>query len=275
MPFDSLNFGNPGDLPEPRRDPRANIHANFARVLRAIGTPRRTVLQVHQVHGREVAAMPGPGQPATVTSEWTPGRFAAPADGSEPVAFLDGPRADAIVTADPSTLAVVRVADCCPILLAAPDGSVVAAVHAGWRGVIDGVVLGAIGRIIQLAPRCSPGDVLAALGPCIGPEQFEVGPEVVAAFDSAFPPRTDDQLAAGVAVVARRVPATASNGAKGFVNLHAALRRQLLAAGLRADRIDALPHCTAVDAGRFFSHRRDRGVTGRMIGVIGPRSGSG
>ena len=157
-----------------------------------------------------------------------------------------GLKADAVVTREANRVLAVRVADCVPILLASDDGRTVAAVHAGWRGVIAGAVANAV-RVMDVPPA----RLLAAIGPCIGFESFEVGPEVLAAFKSAFP----------------AAPPIAPYGdatGKGTVDLRSAVRQQLLAIGVGESRIDTTDRCTVRDAGEFFSHRRDAGVTGRM-----------
>ncbi len=230
-PFDSLNFGNPGDLPPHiARDPAQNIHANFQRVADALGCAQRSIVQVHQVHGATVH-IHSSAEPQT----WE--RTRAGAD----------PKADAIVTADPGVLLAIRVADCTPVFLATLDGKLVAAIHAGWRGVISGVAPAAIAAMRQLGA----GEILAAIGPCIGPDQFEVGPEVLAEFRGAF----------GAAA-----PVRDRAGGKGDVDLQRALELQLRESGV--SDIETCRACTASDA-RFFSHRRDKGITGRMIGIIG------
>jgi YfiH family protein len=240
-PFDALNFGNPGELPPGvSRDPAANIAENFRRVAQELGCPGRAIIQVHQIHGSAVHVHEPAASDGTSTSTaWE--RTITGAD----------PKADAIVTRDAGALIAIRVADCTPILLASADGTIVAAVHAGWRGVIAGVVVEAVRSMRAHGAR----QIHAAIGPCIGPDQFEVGPEVVAEFRRVF----------GAAAPVRERP-----GNKGDVDLQAALALQLHAEGI--DDVETLRHCTASDATRFFSHRRDRGVTGRMIGIIGPRA---
>ena len=104
----------------------------------------------------------------------------------------------------------------------------------------------------------SPAAAVAAVGPCIGFDAFEVGPEVLEEFEKAFGPS---------APVRRRADG------KGHVDLRRAIHAQLLKAGLREDRIDSTDRCTFRDAGEFFSHRRDHGVTGRMAALISPAGG--
>lgn len=249
-PFDSLNFGNPGDLPAERKDPPANIRANFERLLKAMEVPARCIAQVHQVHGGEVRVVSRAGR--------SPG---AGAD-ARPL-YLPGPdpKADAIVADDPAMIACVRIADCAPVLIASTDGRVVAAVHAGWRGVPAMVVAAAIAKMRELGAT----GFVAAVGPCISVEHFEVGPEVVEEFARVLGP--------GVAVrPASDAGSPAARAGKAHADLKEALRVQLVAAGV--GQVDVLPHCTVRDASLFFSHRRDRGLTGRLVGMIGPRESS-
>lgn len=236
--FESLNFGNPGDLPQEQRDPASNIAENIRRVLHAIGAHGREVVQVHQMHGTEVHTVP-------------PGRPAHPGPGDT--------RADALILDDPLRIAAVRIADCAPILLASMDGSIVAAVHAGWRGLVGGV----LPKTIQQMRSAGTGALVAAVGPCIGPEAFEVGEDVAAEFRRCFG-RTTHHLRGG------RVEG------KYWADLRGGLTEQLYSEGVRAE---ILPHCTALDRSgdgpRFFSHRREGGRTGRMMALVGPRGGPG
>lgn len=245
--FSSLNFGNPGDLVE-HRDPPANIARNFEILAAAIRAPGREIVQVHQVHGAAVHVVRR-GAAAHATPSDT--------------------KADAIVTDDPTRLLAVRVADCCPILLSSADGRVVAAVHAGWRGVVcanqlaseDAAALGGSGVLAPtvLAMRAlGASSLVAAIGPCISMEHFEVGSEVLGEFRAAF----------GAACEQRGL-LRAAPGGKGFIDLQGCLREQLLSLGV--EKIDTLARCTVREPDLFFSHRRDKGRTGRMVGVIGPR----
>lgn len=237
-PFDSLNFGNPGDLPPERKDPPGHIRENFARLLAAVGAAGRDIVQVHQVHGAAVRI----------------------ARASELRGAGPDPKADSIVTDDPGVVACIRVADCAPVLLASHDGRVVAAVHAGWRGVIDGAGPAAIAAMRGLGAE----RIIAAVGPCISARHFEVGPEVVEEFRRVFGP---------AAPVRAHPDAEAARAGKAYIDLKESLRTQLLSAGVV--EVDLLPHCTVGEPSMFFSHRRDRGVSGRMVGLIGPRGIAG
>ena len=161
--------------------------------------------------------------------------------------------ADAVITSEAAVACVVQAADCLPVLLAAPDGRAVAAAHAGWRGLSAGVVEAAIDSICH-AGQCAPGDVVAWLGACIGPDAFEVGEDVLIAFgaDPGHPG-------------ARAGRFKAIGGAKWHADLPGLARDRLEAAGV--GRIGGGAWCTVTDASRFFSYRRD-GVTGRMAAAV-------
>lgn len=243
--FDSLNFGNPMDLAADARDPVGNIDENFRRVLAGIRAEAREVVQVYQVHGG-VAKVFRAGEPS---------RDAGAGPGGETIDF----KADALVTDDASRVVAVRVADCAPVLLASTDGGIVAAVHAGWRGVAAGVAVAAVREMRGLGAA----EIVAAIGPCISAEVFEVGPEVVAIMRETL---------ADAAVIHAHPDAAPRAAGKAIVDLKESLRRQLARAGVA--RVEVMPHCTVAEPARFFSHRRDGGATGRMVGVIGPARGS-
>ena len=227
-PFESLNLGNPAGVP----DSSDHLAENHVRLMAAAGLTGQRRHWTTQVHGPAVAVV-GPGD------------------------FADGTPADALVTAEPGRVLSVRSADCCPVLLSTADGRAVAAAHAGWRGAVAGVVAAAVVELCRVSGD-QPATLLGAVGPCIGFDAFEVGPEVVAAFATAF---GDD-----AGMVRRDAP-----GGKGHVNLPQACRRSLVVAGLSADHVDVTDRCTVRDADEFFSHRRDHGRTGRMAAVIAPR----
>lgn len=225
-PFASLNLGNPSDLPPERRDPPYNIRENFRRILHNLSCNGREIVEVHQVHGADIHLCLR-GRPS----------HAGPRD----------TRADAIITDDPGRILAIRVADCAPVLLASHDGRLVAAVHAGWRGVVAGIAPAAAAAMRTLGAT----QLLAAIGPCIGPDHFEVGEEVASEFTRAF---------------GKSAPIIRT-GPKPRIDLKEALRIQLAQTGIT--RIDVSDRCTHRDADEFFSHRRDRGLTGRTAGFIG------
>lgn len=156
------------------------------------------------------------------------------------------PQADAAVAREAGTVCAVLVADCMPVLFTDDAGTVVAAAHAGWRGLCAGVLEATLEAMRVPAPS-----VQAWLGPAIGPRAYEVGDDVRAAFLARDP---------GCA------PAFAPDAAGRWrLDLFAVARRRLTRCGVR--RIDGGEHCTHSDAARFFSYRRDR-VTGRMAALI-------
>ncbi len=229
-PFESLNFAmHPvGPLPDGSRatvvDSRENVMENYRRLQEAVGGVGREPTWSEQVHGKDVCIAPGkPGEK---------------------------PKVDAIVTRNGELMATIRVADCMPVLLSDMEGRVVAAVHAGWRGA----VLGVIGSAME-AMGVEAGSVAAAVGPCIGVEAFEVGEEVAAEFEKA---------GLGGAVVRRE------GWEKPHVDLALSAVIQMQRLGIASDKIDVAGVCTVKD-GSFFSHRRDKGLTGRMVAMIGVR----
>ena len=162
-------------------------------------------------------------------------------------------QADAVVTGEPGVACVVQAADCLPVLFAAPDGRAVAAAHAGWRGLAAGVVERAVDAMCQVG-RCAPGEVVAWLGACIGADAFEVGEDVLEAFDGR-----------PGAASARAGRFRAKGSAKWHADLAGLARDRLAAAGVAS--VSGGGWCTVSDASRFFSYRRD-GVTGRMAAAV-------
>jgi YfiH family protein len=161
--------------------------------------------------------------------------------------------ADAAWTTERGVACTMMVADCLPVLLADRAGNVVGAAHCGWRGLAAGVLEALWARMAPAAG--TPGDALAWLGPCIGPDAFEVGPEVRAAF-----------LAQDAASADLFRPH--AHG-KFLADLPALARRRLAAMGITAIHgNDGSPAwCTVSNPSRFFSHRRDR-VSGRFAASI-------
>ena len=229
-PFASLNLGNPGGCPQ--QDSGDNITENYRRLQSAIGCGGRRRVFTHQMHGPLVVD--------AATAAQTDVMYGGSEIG----------KGDGIFSRDPALLLSVRTADCVPVLLASADGRTVAAVHAGWRGVIAGVATAALRLFDQ------PAGVIAAIGPGIGFNAFEVGEDVVGKFEEAFGDFP------GASSLVRRV-----GDGKGRVDLKSAIAFQLRRAGVLS--IDTTERCTATHGEEFFSHRRDASVTGRMAAVIG------
>lgn len=158
---------------------------------------------------------------------------------------------DALVTNRPGLLLGVRTADCLPVLMADSTHKAVAAIHAGWRGLVAGVLL----RTVEaMAERFGsrPASLVAAIGPAIGPCCYDVGPEVARRFGELFPERTDLT-------------------GRAHIDLSEAARRQLVAAGVPAGQIWCVGLCTRCLSGEFYSWRREGPTAGRMLSVIGIR----
>jgi polyphenol oxidase len=221
-PWDSLNLGTAvGDDP-------AAVAENRRRFMALTGAEPAWLRQVHGSCVLPAHEVAGAGEP---------------------------PQADASWTDRPGVACLVQVADCMPVLLAAPGGRAVAAAHAGWRGLAGGVVEAALGALCTAA-RCEPPQVSVWLGPCIGPQRFEVGADVLQAFGEA-PDNADPQHFVG---------STASQGApRWLANLPQLARARLARAGVRY--ISGGNWCTVEQRSRFFSYRRD-GVTGRLAAAI-------
>lgn len=159
--------------------------------------------------------------------------------------------ADACVTTEPGLACVIQTADCLPVLFAASDGSAVGAAHAGWRGLAAGVLERTLSTVCELA-NCSPDKVWVWLGPCIGPHEFEVGSDVLRAFGCA-------------AAQGESAPFFMAHGnQKWMADLAGLACQRLTAAGAQQVGGGTWP----THDSRFFSFRRDRGVTGRMGAAI-------
>jgi YfiH family protein len=191
------------------------------------------------------------------------------------------PKGDALITNEPGLLLVVQTADCVPLLLADKKRHAIAAIHSGWRGTLQRIAQKTLGRM-QMEFGTRPQDVVAALGPAIGQCCFEVGPEVLAGFAAKFPEAREwfkgpfDALARGdnhphwLPWLSMRPPGHELPEPRAHLDLIAANRTILSAAGVPPRNIFSSGFCTACRTDLFFSYRRER-VTGRMIAAIGIR----
>ncbi len=212
-PFDSLNLSfSCGDDPQ-------RVKHNRTRVISALGLPEPP-RWLKQVHGTRVV---------------------------DADLAVRGPQADASTSGQPSQVLAVMTADCIPVLICDRLGRRVAAAHAGWRGVAAGVLEGTVAAL-----DLNPSDLLAWLGPGIGPGAFEVGPEVREAFLAADP---------GAARSFRP-----GNADRLLADLYQLARRRLARAGV--DAVFGGQHCTYSDPARFFSYRREGKRSGRMGSFI-------
>lgn len=221
-PFDSNNLG--ADDADPA------WAENRRRFGDALGAQPRWL---RQVHGAAVVQLDGQG-------------------------WAEAPRADASVSRTVGQACAVFAADCLPVLFCSRDGSAVGAAHAGWRGLAAGVLDNTVAALCALSGR-APGDLLAWLGPCIGPRQFEVGPDVLSAF-GMDPAATDTALF--------RRHDRPDGDARWRADLAGLARQRLV--GLGVQQISGGGWCTVEQASSFFSFRRDAraGPSGRMAAAI-------
>lgn len=244
-PFDHFNLGaRCGDDPLAVAENRAELVERFA----LPSTP----CWLQQVHGVDVIRLSAP-PPAKAGGGWegvasesresnsTPPQpspaFAG--EGAEPVA-------DASITSTPGTVLAILTADCLPVVFAADDGSAVGAAHAGWRGLVGGVLENTVA-----AMDVAPERLIAWMGPAAGPQAYEIGQEVFDAFVSR-----DARAASAFA---------ATRPGHWKVDLYALARQRLADAGV--SRIFGGDLCTISDSQRFYSHRRDA-RTGRMATLV-------
>jgi hypothetical protein len=209
--------GSTGDDP-------AHVDANRRRLAESLGFAPERLVTPRQVHGAEVSHVTRPGFPG---------------------------RCDGLVTDVPGLLLGVVVADCAPVVLVDPEPGIVAVCHAGWRGLVAGVVEAALSRAVDLG--AAPSRMWAWVGPCIGPDAFEVGEEVAAQLDAACVRRE-------------------AGRPRPLFDLPGAVTARLVAGGLAEARVEWCGVDTTTEL-QAFSHRRDGPRTGRMLGFVGRRSG--
>ncbi|HEX8968939.1 MAG TPA: peptidoglycan editing factor PgeF [Chloroflexota bacterium] len=200
-------------------DSADNVDENLKRVGESVGLRREDLFAAYQVHGRGVTAVDADSPPR--------------------------PRCDVLMTRSRDRALMLRFADCTPVLLADPKRKAVAAVHAGWRGSASRAVTAAVSALVE-AYASDPRDLLAGIGPAIGPCCYEVGGDVVAAFADR--------------------PGLINNGR---LDLWEANRQELVDAGLPPEHIELAGICTRCHSDRFFSHRANGGQpAGRFAAVI-------
>jgi polyphenol oxidase len=242
--FASLNLGNPSDGDQ---DPATAIQENYRRLHTAIGCPPDMPRAwVKQVHGGMVELIDLEGE----------NEYGETIDAEIRDRFSGQISTDGLVCIVPGVLLTIRVADCVPILLCSQDGRAVAAVHAGWQGIVGQVLAKAIRTLHEAAGAAGHFSKLAAaIGPAISQEHFEVGEEVAAEFSRMN--------------LADAIQPPAPDRPKPHVDLQKAALLQLQRLGI--PRIDGNDLCTFRDAGEFYSHRRESGNTGRQVAVITTR----
>lgn len=194
------------------------------------------------------------------------------------------PVGDALVTNSTEVLLSVRAADCVPVLLVDRETRAAAAVHAGWRGALKHIVEKTVGELRRVF-HSNPGNLVAAIDPSIRACCYEVGEDVVEAFNSRFPHpeqffRTDLRASAEAAAVNRLFPLFFSQAPPGhqssehsgtYLDLATVARFQLEQAGVVAAQIHVADYCTGCRNDLFYSYRKEGSLAGRMIAVLGIR----
>ncbi len=233
-PYDSLNFGMHTD------DNKKTVRRNILLAEKAIGA---RIAAAKQVHGDRIVEVRSPESRHCLSSGGLAGARSQ----------IQNTEADAVVTDVPGIAASVRVADCAGTIIYDPENKVVAAVHSGWRGVANKIPAKTV-KLMRKKFGSYPAKLLAAVSPAIGPCCFEVGPEVYKlrrqkVFSNIFTSRKGRVY---------------MDIWKGAVNL-------LVSAGIKRKNISVCRMCTSCNPKLFFSHRRDKGKTGRMM-VFGVRT---
>lgn len=219
--FASLNVGRTvGDDP-------AAVEANHQAIYRALGISAEAVVTVRQIHSDRVVVV-------------------SPGDGGRTLG-----EADALISNVPGLVLLLRFADCVPVFLYAPREGAVGLVHAGWQGTAKEIAAKAVQAMVSTY-GCQPEEILAGIGPAIGPCCFDVGAEVLEAIRGRL--------------WAEEVLTTRANG-KVYMDLWRANALQLQGLGLRQSEHSCL--CTACSLEEFYSHRAEKGHTGRFAAVIG------
>ncbi len=222
-PWHSLNVGGTvGDEAE-------RVLENRFRSFRALGRDPYSIFDVWQVHSAEVVIADAP-------------HF------SRPPEF----KADAILTDKPGVTLFMRFADCVPILLHDPKKNVVGVVHAGWQGTVKKILRETI-KAMQATYGSQPADVLAAIGPSIGPDHYEIGPDVIERVHASFNGDSDGLLH--------------TREGRVHFDLWSANRLILEQAGVGQVQVAGL--CTACHPEDWYSHRAQKGKTGRFGALIG------
>jgi YfiH family protein len=214
-------------------DDLAHVQENRRRTFQAFGRPLDTLFDVWQVHSADVVCSDAPRPPEQ-----------------------EHARADAILTDRPGVTLFMRFADCVPVLLYDPARKAAGLVHAGWQGTVRGTLTAAV-EAMQAQYGSRPEDLLSGIGPSIGAHHYEVGPEVAEQVQAAF----------GADASALMQPSPGANGSgRVLLDLWSANRVLLERLGVR--RIEVAGVCTACHVQDWYSHRAEKGRTGRFGALI-------
>src|SRR5437762_971927 len=250
-PAEGLNLGFA------HADSREAVEENRRRFFHALGVENLLLADLQQVHSARACRATLAGGAVAYVSAARSGPDAAtgPLAETRAATLQSKPEADILTTNEPGILLAIRTADCLPILIADPERRAIAAVHAGWRGTLEGGTEAAVSEMAR-SFASKPASLLAALGPSIRSCCYEVGPEVEEAFRNRSP---ENQ-----AFFLRPNPESRAR-----LDLVAANLAQLDSSGIPSSQIHVADFCTACRTDLFFSHRKEGALTGRMMAVIG------
>lgn len=209
-------------------DPQA-VKDNICDLKKAVGVHDLKIVTMKQVHGDRIIEV-------------------------KDKSLKEAGEADGIVTDERGIFLAVLTADCVPILFTVPGRTVVAAVHAGWRGTLAGIAAKAL-ELLKTRYGVASSSVEVALGPSIGPCCYEIGTDVSAPLLDRWGSMAEASLTTG--------------GGKSYLDLRQLNRLILEKAGVAPGKLSEVGPCTSCAAGDFFSYRRERGETGRQISLIG------
>ena len=225
-PWESLNLGGTVG------DERSRVLENKRRALEAVGRSTESLFEVWQVHSADVVHARAPR-------------------GEEGLQ-----QADAIITDHPDVTLLMRFADCVPIFLIDPHKRAVGLAHAGWLGTARRTAVHAVEAMARTF-GCEARDLMAGIGPSIGPDHYPVGPEVVEAVRQVLGPRADEAL----------------SSVNGEIRLDLWRANWVLLEGAGVHRVEVAGVCTACNPGDWYSHRGEAGRTGRFGAMLALASG--
>ena len=276
-------------------DSRENVLENRRLLQAAVGAQDATLVTMKQIHSDVVHALCGvhnrqPGIENTRHSERSEeSLFLQDAKKREIRRSADSAqnggagvkpqpcKGDAAITKEPGLLLGIQTADCVPILLVDPKQRVVAGIHAGWRGTLARIAQKTVGRM-RMEFGCKSANLLAAIGPSIGPCCYEVSADFVTKFRAQFADAESyfDEARSGeepnpLQWMNMYPPGHQPPPKNVHLDLRQANRSQLIAAGLRSGNIFVSDLCTGCRRDLFFSYRKEGAVSGRMMSVIGVR----
>lgn len=221
-PWSTLNLGGTvGDLPQ-------HVAQNLTRILKVSDISLDSIAQIRQIHSSQVIIIDRPSD----------GEF----------------NGDAMITNQPGINLLMRFADCVPIIFFDPRVQAVGIAHAGWKGTVKQVAKHTILKMNQEFGT-KPEDLIAGIGPSIGPDHYEVGEDVISEVKETFPEHWTELLV------------SSSSGVK--FDLWKANQLLILGAGVKKIEISEI--CTACNTSEWFSHRAESGKTGRFAAIVGLR----